>query len=182
MSSEPAQTEILKKRALELAKEFVETQRETDLLEVVEFTLAGEVYGIESIYIKEIYPLQEITPLPGVPAFISGIINVRRKIIPVVNLKKFFQIESENEIKESPIKVIILENESNEFAIESDSIYGVKFIPVNQLQSSLPTLYGIKEEFFKGVTPERVIIFDGLKLLSNNKLIIDQRSEIKGAL
>ncbi len=68
---------ILRTRAQTLARESEREEATQEGLEVVEFLLAYETYGVESSYVREVYPLKELTPLPCIPPFVLGIINVR---------------------------------------------------------------------------------------------------------
>jgi len=83
---------ILKKRAQVLARAPKREDEAGECLEVVEFLLAYEQYGIESSYIREVYPLKDLTPLPCTPPFVLGIINVRGQILSVIDLKKIFDL------------------------------------------------------------------------------------------
>src|SRR5258707_9878632 len=76
---------ILQERAKGLARERKAVDRQEEQLEVVEFLLAGERYAVESSWVREIYPLKDLTPLPGTPSFVPGIINVRGQIVSVVD-------------------------------------------------------------------------------------------------
>ncbi len=60
-----------------------------------------------------------------------------------------------------------------EFGILADLVLGVHAIPVKDIQSSLPTLTGVRHDFLKGVTSERLIILDGYKLLTDKQLIVE---------
>lgn len=163
--------EILKERAKKLAQgQAVEDKGAS--IEVVVFNLGNERYGLESIYIKEVYPLKDLTPLPNVPSFVLGMITVRRKLLSVIDLKIFFDISTENKIQNS--KIIILEGHDMEFAISTDGIKGILFIPVQSLQTSLPTLTGIRQEFLKGITVDGLIVLDGEKLLTSQRLIVNE--------
>src|SRR5271169_685400 len=128
---------ILKARAEALAREPIET-KDKDSIEVVEFLLASEYYGIESRYIHEVYPIKDYTPVPGTPLFVLGLINVRGQIISVINIKKFFDMPDKG-ISDLN-KVIIIHDDTMEFGILADSILGVRNIPLSELQPSLPTL------------------------------------------
>jgi purine-binding chemotaxis protein CheW len=166
---------ILQARAKALAREpQVKRDAEADL-EVVEFLLAYERYAIESSYVREVYPLREFTPLPGTPPFILGIINVRGRILSVIDIKKFFDIPEKGLTDLN--KVIILQSDEMEFGVLADVILGVRTIPLGEIQPSLPTLTGIREEYLKGVTAERVVILDAEKLLSDPKMIVHQDVE-----
>ena len=81
---------ILKARAKALALEPEREKRKGEYLEVVEFLLAYETYAIETAYVREVYPLKELTVLPCTPPFVLGIINVRGQILSVIDIKKFF--------------------------------------------------------------------------------------------
>ena len=82
---------VLKERATALAREEKE-EKTGQSVEIVVFILATERYGLETSYIEEVWPLKDFTPLPGTPAFVLGIINVRGRIVSVVDIKKFFDM------------------------------------------------------------------------------------------
>ena len=137
--------------------------------------MAYERYGIESTYVSEVYPLKDLTPLPCTPAFVLGIINVRGQIISVLDLKKFFDLPEKGLTDLN--KVIILRNEEMEFGILADVILGVVNVPLSYLQPTLPTLTGIREEYLKGITGERLVILDAGKLLSSRKIVVHEEVE-----
>jgi purine-binding chemotaxis protein CheW len=166
---------ILKERAKALAREPKENEAAEAQLEVVEFLLAYERYAIESSYVREVHPLKELTPLPGTPPFVLGIINVRGRILSVVDIKKFFDLPEKGLTDLN--KVIILQSDEMEFGVLADVILGVRTIPLGELQPSLPTLTGIREDYLRGVTGERVVILDAEKLLSDPKMIVHQDVE-----
>jgi len=162
---------ILKARARELSMER-ETDESQECLEIVEFRLASENYGIEAAFVREVYPLKDYTSLPGTPAFVLGIINVRGKIISVIDLKKFFNLPERG--LGDLNKVIILRNDRMEFGILADAILGTKSIMTDKIQASPATLAGIGADYLKGVTGERVIILDGDRILGDKKIIVHQ--------
>jgi purine-binding chemotaxis protein CheW len=173
---------ILKMRAKELAHEAEEKETAEKYIEVVEFLLSYEKYGIETSYVREIYPLKEFMPLPCTPPFVLGIINVRGQILSLIDIKKFFELPEKG--LSDLNKVIILHSdgpvlssaEGMEFGILSDVILGVRNILASELQPSLPTLTGIREEYLKGVTGEQVVILDAGKLLSDKKIIVHEEA------
>jgi len=160
---------ILRERAQDLAREDEKTVTE-ESLEVLEFHLAHESYGIESAHVREVYPLKDYTSLPGTPPFVLGIINVRGRIVSVLDLKKFFDLPQKG-ITESN-KVIILSNGAMEFGILADAVSGTLTVSPDGLQTTLPTLKGVRAEYLKGVTPERMVVLDGSRLLADPKLVI----------
>src|SRR5664279_5629709 len=110
--------ELLKARAIEMAKEPELKKGFSPIVQLIAFSLGAETYGLESAYIREVYPLKDFTPLPGVPAFILGIINVRGQIMPVVDLKKLFNLPEQGITELN--KVIILHDDQMEFGILAD--------------------------------------------------------------
>jgi len=163
---------ILKTRAKALAQESKGKETAENYIEVVEFLLAYEKYGIESSYVREIYPLKELTPMPCTPPFVLGVINVRGQILSVIDIKKFFDLPEKGLTDLN--KVIILQSDRMEFGILADVVLGVRNVLLSELQPSLPTLTGIREEYLKGVTGERVVILDAEKLLSDKKITVHE--------
>jgi purine-binding chemotaxis protein CheW len=163
---------LLQKRAKELAKVVV-IEKQEEYLEYIKFGLANELFGIEKEYVKEVFPLKELTELPCVPNFVIGIINVRGKIISVIDLKRFFELP-ETGISDFN-RVIILKENQLEFGILADRIYGVTRTYHDEMQKTLPTLKGIREEFLKGITNDRIVILDYKKLMNDNKLIVNEQ-------
>ncbi|MDA8325786.1 MAG: chemotaxis protein CheW [Nitrospiraceae bacterium] len=82
---------ILRKRALALAKE-PEAPDSGEHIDVLEFLLARERYAVESSYVREVWPLKDLTPVPCTPPFVLGIIGVRGRILSVLDLKKFLNL------------------------------------------------------------------------------------------
>ena len=167
---------ILKARAKALAIEPEMKAKAEEFIQVVEFHLACEKYAVASEYVREIYPLKEFTPIPCTPPFVLGIINVRGQILSVIDIRKFFDLPEKGLTDLN--KVIILHSESMEFGILADAIICVRNIVAGELQTSLPTLTGIREEYLKGVTKERTVILDAEKLLSDKSIVVHELVEI----
>jgi purine-binding chemotaxis protein CheW len=165
-------TKILKERAKKLAASVKTEEVKEENLEVVEFLLSQERYGFESQYIREAYPLENFTPIPCTPAFVLGVINVRGQILSIIDMGRFFDLPQKGITENN--RVIILRSDDMEFGILADEISGVRIIPVSEIQQSLPTLTGIRAEYLKGVTNDRVTILDAKKILTDKNLIVHQ--------
>jgi len=103
---------------------------------------------------------------------VLGIVNLRGEILSVVDIKKFFELPEKGLTDLN--KVIVLQSASMLFGILADAILGVRSIARTEIQSSLPTLTGIREDYLTGVTNERVAILDAAKLLSDRKLVVQE--------
>jgi purine-binding chemotaxis protein CheW len=165
------QRQILKDRAALLARA-PETEQEQEWLEIVEFLLADERYAIESSCIGEVYPLKELTQLPCTPVFVLGIVNIRGKILSVLDLRRFFDLADKG--LSDLNKVIVLRSDSMEFGILADLILAARRIPLNALQPSLPTLTAIRAEYLMGVTEDRLVVLDGRKLLADPGIVVHE--------
>ena len=163
---------ILQERAQTLALEAVPAEAAAEWIEVIEFLLSYETYAVASESVREVYPLEDITQLPCTPAFVHGIVNLRGEILSVIDIKKFFDLPEKGLTDLN--KVIVLESEGMVFGILADAISGVRRILRADIQPSLPTLSGVREDYLQGVTAERVVILDAKKLLTDEKLIVQE--------
>jgi purine-binding chemotaxis protein CheW len=74
------------------------------------FALAGEEYGIGILKVKEIIGIMTITPVPQTPGYIKGVINLRGKVIPVIDLRLKFNMESAAYTERTCIIVVEISN------------------------------------------------------------------------
>jgi purine-binding chemotaxis protein CheW len=142
------------------------------LLQVAEFVLGPEHYGIESTYIREIHPLSEFTPLPCTPAFVLGLVNVRGQILSIINIKKLFDLPEKGLTDLN--KIIIVHAHHMELGILADAILGARSIAPEELRPSLPTLTGIRAEYLKGITKDSLVVLDVEKILADEKILVDE--------
>jgi purine-binding chemotaxis protein CheW len=140
-------------------------------LEVLEFRLAQESYAVESRYVQEVYPLRDLTPVPCTPAFVLGIVNVRGRIVPVLDIKKFLDLPEKG--LTDLHRIVLIRGEDCELGLLADVIVGVRSIPFESLQPSLPTLTGVRSDYLKGVTAERLVVLDLARILADPKIIVN---------
>ncbi len=139
-------------------------------IDVVEFKLNDEHYGIEAREALESFNLRSFTSLPGLPSIFVGVVNLRGNILPVLNLKKFLGLE-ENEIN-SRGEVIVLGGKDFEVGILTDEIVGIKEINLNSLTKDLTGFGENLTKFLKGIDREGLILLDVQKLVESPSLII----------
>lgn len=163
---------ILKERAQRLSRSFKEKDLKIEMIEVVPFTLGQEQFALETKYVKEIHPLKDYTFVPCAPNFLYGLTHVRRNILPIIDLKVFFSLPNDSSIKK---KLLIIGNQEVEFAILTDDFSGIRNVSKDELQITLPTLTGIRQDFLKGLLVDGTVILDGEKLLTSPHLVIDEK-------
>lgn len=173
-SPDPEETRrILKTRAQALGRKFESAEAIGERIEVVEFVLARERYAVESRHVRDVYPLEQLTSVPCTPAFVLGIVNLRGEILSVIDIKKFFDLPEKGLTDLN--KVIVLDAGGMRFGILADAIVGVHTIPMSDIQPSLPTLTGIRDEYLKGVTPNRTVVLDAEALLSDSDIVVQEQ-------
>jgi len=165
---------ILKARARVLAREPEMDAGAQEFLEIIEFRLASETYAVEFAFVREVYPLKDLTPLPGTPTFVLGIINLRGQILSVVDLKVFFNLSQKG--LGDLNKVIILWNDRMEFGILADAILATHPVLLDAIQPMPLGVSRIGSEYLKGVTEEGVIILDAAEVLGDEKMIVHQEA------
>jgi purine-binding chemotaxis protein CheW len=168
--------QVLKARARALAREPASREEPENYLEVLEFSLSYERYALETSYVREVYHLKELTPLPGTAPFILGIVNVRGQILAIIDLKQFFNLPEKG--LSDLNKVIILQRGQMEVGLLADAVIGVRAIPLSEVQTSLPTLEGISPDYLKGVTGEALIILAAEKILTDPRLLVHEEVEL----
>jgi purine-binding chemotaxis protein CheW len=163
---------IFKARAEALALAEVKEESKQGALELALFSLSKERYAIESIFIREAYPLKGLTVLPCVPAFVKGVIQVRRKIYSVIDLRILFDLRITP--NENLGKVLIIEKDKMAFGIFVEEILGVTTLFANELQLPLPSMTGVHHEFVKGISKDYIVVLDGNKLLNSSTVVVEQ--------
>ena len=177
MKTEPNNArQILRARAQALARTPERAPVAGASLEVLEFRLAQERYALENRWVQEVCPLKELTPLPCTPPFVLGIVNVRGRILPVLDLKKFFDLPEKG--LTDLHRIILVRGNDLELGLLADVIVGVRSIPADSLQPSLPTLTGVRSDYLKGVTAERLVVLDLARILADPKIIVHEEVEV----
>jgi purine-binding chemotaxis protein CheW len=179
LSANDSPKKILRDRAALLARAPEDEDTLKERIEVVEFLLAHERYGLVSEHVREIHPLKDFTPVPCTPPFILGLVNVRGQILTVIDLRKFFELPGKGITNLN--KVIILHTPEMELGILADEILGMRRIALDALQSSLPTLIGIRAEYLRGVVLDpdgsRMVVLDAARILSDKRIIVEETTE-----
>jgi len=156
--------QILLKRAEALSLPVKEDNSDTEqTIRVLEFRLTGERYGISISFISETIHILDLTMIPGTPAFVQGVMNVRGRIIPVIDLKQLLHLEQVG--ISASTSTIILRSGSYEVAFLADAIEGIRLIPVSQIKPVPLSTQGVIREFLIGVAAGSLVIIDGEALV-----------------
>lgn len=143
---------------------------DTTTAEVLRFRLAYREYAIDMQHIREVILTGEITPVPGTPAFISGICVVRGEIISLVDLRVLLAIPETGLTDLN--RVIVLTNQALTFGILADHITGIGMIELDRIAASEPETEGSR--YVKGIADGPLVVLDTAAFFSDPKMIVDE--------
>jgi len=147
-----------------------EAQKDDRLLQLVTFTIANEEFGVEILKVQEIIRTLDITRVPRVPAFVEGVINLRGKVIPIIDMRRRFGIESIEHGKDTRIIVIEINHMVVGFVV--DAVSEVLRIPASTVEPPPSIVAGIDSEYISGVgklNDRLLLMIDLDKLLSQEE-------------
>ena len=130
------------------------------------FMLGREAYGLEILRVREIIGMMDITRVPRMPEFVCGVINLRGRVIPVVDLRARFGMDKQDTTKETCIIVVDLENCF--MGIVVDSVWEVLDIHEDEIDETPEFGIAVDTEFIKGMGKAReyvIMLLDIAKVL-----------------
>jgi purine-binding chemotaxis protein CheW len=155
--------EILRERARLAAGKPAGTAPEGGLLMVVEFTLGRERYAVDASDVVEVARLRELRRIPDLPEFVPGVINVRGRVVSVLDIGKFYGLPEKG--LTDTHRAIVVRAKSIESAILADTVPGVREIPTAEVLPAPGTHGGIRADYLKGVTKDSMAILDVHRML-----------------
>jgi len=136
----------------------------------VSLILGKEKFGINIMDIKEIIRPMDITVVPKAPSFVEGIINLRGKVIPIVDLRKKLGIQADEMNNDSRIIVVNINNRQLGFVV--NSVDQVLRLEENLIDDAPGMSAGYDENYIEGVAKTRqgmIIILDVKKIFSTGE-------------
>lgn len=141
------------------------------------FSLAGEEYGIGILKVKEIIGMMSITSVPQTPGFIKGVINLRGKVIPVVDLRLKFSIEATGYTERTCIIVVEIEGIKRHIhiGIVVDTVSEVLNVKADDIEEAPTFGTNLRTDFILGMAKIEgsvKILLDIDKVLSEDQVEI----------
>jgi purine-binding chemotaxis protein CheW len=140
-------------------------------IQVVVFCISKEFYGVPIAAVQEIVRVPEVTSVPDAPDFFEGVINLRGRIVPVIDLRKRLRLKGAERTKAS--RVLVVENGGRVIGLLVDSVSEVRRLPEEAVEPPPEMIAAVGIEYITGVAKagERLIIFlDMKKVLSINEI------------
>lgn len=144
---------------------------DSSLIQLVTFKVGEEEFGVDILKVQEIIRMMPITKVPNSPIFVEGVINLRGKVIPVIDMRKRFGMPVTGHNNETRIEVMDLQGQIVGFVV--DAVREVLRIKESTVEPPPPVVAGIGSEFMKGVgklEDRLLILLDLDKLLTESEL------------
>ena len=145
-------------------------KQDDELLQLVTFSIGEEEFGVNILKVQEIIRTMEITKVPRAPEFVEGVINLRGKVIPIIDLRRRFGLAPKAHDKNTRIIVIEINNIIVGFVV--DAVSEVLRIPASTVEPP-PPVVGVDSDYISGVgkLQDRLLIMLDLdKLLSSEDM------------
>lgn len=156
---------VYRQRALRLAAHPPDQNSVRSGLAVMAFSLSDEQYALDLADVAEVARTTSITPVPGAPPMLSGVINLRGEIRPVLDLKHLLGMP-EGQPGGSG-QVILVRQHGNTIGLKVDRVHQVRPIDPRDLRAPRDKETGASFRFLRGITP------DTLMLLNTEAVIAD---------
>jgi len=140
-----------------------------EVLQFVTFMLNNEDYAVDILSVQEINRITEITKVPNSPPYVEGVVNLRGKVIPVINLRRKFGFADKE--TDDTSRIIIMDIRGITYGVIVDSVSEVLRVQSSTVESTPPMSSDANSKFIKGLAKldDRLII-----LIDIDNLIDDQ--------
>ncbi len=161
---------------MEPSKEITSKQNMTDeLLQLVSFNIGEEEFGVDILKVQEINRMVDVTRVPNTPEYVDGVINLRGKVIPIIDLRRRFKMERKEKDKNTRIIVVELKGKVLGFVV--DAVSEVLRISKSLSEPPPPIIAGIEADYITAIAKleNRLLILLDL----DRVLTTDEHEEMK---
>lgn len=145
-----------------------------EILQLVSFKIGDEEFGVEILKVQEINRMLSITKVPNAPSFVEGVVNLRGKVIPIIDLRSRLNMEKKE--SDSKTRIVVVEIDGKIVGFIVDEVSEVLRIPRNITEPPPAVVAGIDSDYITAVgkLEDRLLI-----LLDLDKVL---KSDEKAAL
>lgn len=166
---------ILEERARELARPMEDEER-GEITSLLILGVRAELYGIDITVAQETRPFTQMAPLPNVPPFWKGLVNVRGRLCPVLDLARYLEVPDQPVAQEDtaagPGMLVVVGGATATVALLVDSLGEIRRIPAGSIKPSPAESLGGASRAILGVTHDLVSVLDTEALLGDRRLIV----------
>lgn len=141
-----------------------------ELLQLVSFKVGEAEFGVDILRVQEINKMMELTTVPNTPSFVEGVVNLRGRIIPVINLRSRLGLDVMEYDSETRIIVVDLYDKTIGFIV--DEVKEVLRIPKSITEQPPDIVSGVNSEYITAIgklEDRLLILLDLSKILSNSE-------------
>ena len=182
---------ILEERALALARP-LKVEAPADAVGLVVLAIGSERYGVDVQHVREIQPLTGLTPVPGLPSFWAGLINLRGRLFPILDLRRYLGLSSPSTLTGTgtltgtsspdrrwagdelvPVRVMVLVSAAGlEAGLLADDVPEVRWVPQAEIGPPLTEALGSRREIIAGMTADLLLVLDLERMLADPQLVV----------
>lgn len=145
-----------------------------EVLQLVTFRLGNEEYSLDILSVQEIIRHMDLTRVPRTPDFVDGVINLRGRVIPVIDLRKRFGLTTEDKTNDTRIIVVDV-NDANETVVgfKVDAVSEVLRLPSDRVEAPPSIVSDVNSDYIKGVGKidgRLIILLDVERILSHKEM------------
>jgi purine-binding chemotaxis protein CheW len=139
--------------------------------ELVVLALGQERYGVDILQVQTIQALAGLARVPGLPAFWAGLVNLRGRLYPVLNLRRFLALSGQ---PAEGGKVVLVAGANLSVALWVDDVLEIRRVPLDQIGPPLADAATAAQRGsgVRGVTPDLLVVLDLDILLSDPRLLV----------
>ena len=142
-------------------------------IKVVVFALGKEEYGVEVEKVRTIERMMPMTRVPKTPDFVKGVVNLRGVVVPVIDLRERFGLETSEYTDNT--RIIIVKQESIEVGLIVDAANDVVDVDEEQIEEPPEIVGGIRAKYLRGIAKideERLLVLINLQEVLNKSEIV----------
>ncbi|HWK89380.1 MAG TPA: chemotaxis protein CheW [Longimicrobium sp.] len=151
-------------------------------VQLVTFRVGGQEFGLDVFSVQEILPWRGVTAVPRAPAFVEGVLDVRGAVVPVVDLRRRFELAQATH--DDDTRIVLVEFGAERLGLVVDAVTEVLRVPETAISSPPAYIKGLAAEFVRGIVrlDERlVILVDMDRVLSSQERIALEQAALAPA-
>lgn len=166
----PEDAELLRRRAAQLARARTDATGRQPKEQALAFDIAGQPCALALEWVREVRALRELLPLPLARADVLGVVQLRGRMLPVLDLRELLGIAAPGEFT----RLLVIGREAAQLGVAASEVHGLRGLAADEAERRAGTLEGLRPELVRGVTPDGALLIDGKRLLATHQQL--QRS------
>ncbi len=141
-----------------------------EVLQLVTFRLGNEEFSLDILRVQEIIRHMDLTRVPRTPEFVEGVINLRGRVIPVLDLRKRFGLPADERTNDT--RIIVVDVDDRTVGLKVDAVSEVLRLPSDTVEPPPAIVTGTESEYIKGVGKldgRLLILLDVAKILNRTE-------------